>query len=252
MQKEYLTKNKLFKLLLALSLLIIGVVNAQVIKDKKVVIVGSEDLSKFYNELSMHDNVQTLYIGFVNYSEIDFAQLQKLKNVKSLSFSFIKKVCIEDFIEKVSTFDQIDSLRLGSSNIKNLPSTLYKLNFLDYLNFANNKIKNIEEQQKQLVAYELDLRGNKIKSADVLGTSSIKRLDLTYNPLSAFPYCLGKVMELEVLQIGNWKKKLKIKKGIQGFENLKWLTYLISYDRMNLRNDYFINYTEFQITNLSW
>ncbi|WP_396184167.1 hypothetical protein [Flavobacterium sp.] len=245
---EYLTKNKLFKLLLALSLLIIGVVNAQTIKNKKV-IVGSEDLSKFYSELSEHHNVQTLYIGFVNYSEIDFAQLQKLKNVKSLSFSFIKKVCMEDFIEKVSTIDQIDSLRLGSSNIKNLPSTLYKLNFLDYLNFANNKIKNIEEQQKQLVVSELDLSDNKIKSADVLGTSSIKRLDLTYNPFSAFPYCLGKVMELEVLQIGNWKKKLKINKGIQGFENLKWLTYLISYDRMNLRNDYFINNTEFQITN---
>jgi Leucine-rich repeat (LRR) protein len=156
---------------------------------------------------------------------------------------------MEDFIEKVSTIDQIDSLRLGSSNIKNLPSTLYKLNFLDYLNFANNKIKNIEEQQKQLVVSELDLSDNKIKSADVLGTSSIKRLDLTYNPFSAFPYCLGKVMELEVLQIGNWKKKLKINKGIQGFENLKWLTYLISYDRMNLRNDYFINNTEFQITN---
>lgn len=246
---KYLIKTRFYNLFLAISLFFTVLVNAQ--NESKInekIIEGSEELTKFYKELQANKNIQKLFIGFVNYSEIDFVQLQELKSVKSLSFSFIKKVCIKDFIEKISTFGHIDSLRLSNSNIKNLPSTLYKLNFLNYLNFTNNKIKNISEQHVELHIAELDLHGNKLKSVDVLGESSFKRLDLTFNPLREFPYCLGKVNELEVLQIGNWKK-LSIKMKISGFVNLKWLTYLISYDMINLRKDDFINNKEIQITN---
>ena len=243
------------KLIITISIVLIvtGVCFGQ--KAGEVIITGIKEQEWLLNkhEKFASKNIVSLCIRSINYNQIDFEYIGKLESLNKLSLISVNKVDIVDCIKKLSSLKNLDTVKINHSKIKELPDNLFLLNHLEYIDLSFNKIKHIAYQKYPVTIKSLNFSNNKIKSIENIVISECEYINLSFNPLQIFPYYLSNTNGLKVLEIGNWKKRIKLKSTkITGFRDLIWLTYYLRNDMLNIRSEFFVDNPNVEVSNISW
>ena len=156
--------------------------------------------SKLFRNLK---SLEILLIGFNRIVNLDRELFQGLRKLRILNLEGNQL----SQIEYSSQFDDLINLRdlyLSGNNINELPAMIFsKLANLERLNLAKNRLKVIPVSIESLENMQhLDIHRNLIKDYDILGSSKIEFIDLSFNRIQRVDEnCLLKSIHLKYLNL---------------------------------------------------
>jgi Leucine-rich repeat (LRR) protein len=168
------------------------------------------------DDISKLINLQGLYLGYNNVSEIGVLNIQNLRYL-SLNNNNLKD------ITNICNLTTLENLYLGSNTISEIPDDISNLTQLKNLNLTNNKLKDI---------------------TNICNLTTLENLYLESNTISEIPDDISKLIELSNLNLKNNNNIVIIPKSILQLEKLKNLD--LSENR-NIDINYLIQETISQI-----
>lgn len=131
------------------------------------------------------------------------------------------------FPEDITILKYLKKLTLVSTKIKRIPSELFDLTELRYLNLKNNEIESLPKLRKIHLLEHLNLGRNRLKNDSIdeflYWLPHLNTLDFGHNDIRLFPMSIINLAELNRLNLENNKLK-EIPEEIKSMKSLRHIS----------------------------